>query len=76
MAVCYRFCAILAPVWLFALVFSGVNISTAWHDMVFGFARFIDNETVIVAVNFAHSDADFYVDCSPLAKIYTDDDVV
>lgn len=44
--------------------------------MVFGFARFIDTEVVVVAINFAHSDADFYVDCSPLAKIFTDKELV
>eukprot|EP00026_Physarum_polycephalum_P000161 Phypoly_transcript_00161.p1 GENE.Phypoly_transcript_00161~~Phypoly_transcript_00161.p1 ORF type:complete len:2059 (-),score=306.68 Phypoly_transcript_00161:106-6282(-) len=49
---------------------------TAWHDMVFGFARFLEGEAIIVAINFAHNDADFYVDCSPLAKIFTDDQVI
>ena len=44
--------------------------------MVFGFARFLEGEAIIVAINFNHSDADFYVDCSPLSKIFTDDEVV
>jgi hypothetical protein len=44
--------------------------------MVFGFARFLEGEAIIVAINFAHNDADFYIDCSPLAKIFIDDQVV
>lgn len=44
--------------------------------MVFGFARFLEGEAIIVAINFAHNDADFYVDCSPLTKIFNDDNLV
>ncbi|KAF2075592.1 hypothetical protein CYY_003097 [Polysphondylium violaceum] len=46
-----------------------------WHDRVFGFARFSGNEIAIIAINFDNHDTEFYVDCSPLAKIATQDTI-
>jgi len=46
-----------------------------WHDRVFGFARFSGNEIAIIAINFDNHDTEFYVDCSPLAKIATEDTI-
>ncbi|KAM9964867.1 hypothetical protein ACTFIW_004659 [Dictyostelium discoideum] len=49
--------------------------ATGWHDRVFGFARFSGNEVAIIAINFDNTDTEFYVDCSPLAKICSDDTI-
>ncbi|EFA80962.1 alpha amylase domain-containing protein [Heterostelium album PN500] len=42
-----------------------------WHDRVFGFARFSGEELAIIAINFDNHETEFYVDCSPLARIST-----
>ncbi|GAM27650.1 hypothetical protein SAMD00019534_108260 [Acytostelium subglobosum LB1] len=45
--------------------------AAGWHDRVFGFARFSGDELAIIAINFDNHDTEFYVDCSPLARIST-----
>eukprot|EP01133_Synstelium_polycarpum_P007805 gene7805-9157_t len=50
--------------------------ASGWHERVFGFARFSGDELAIIAINFDNHDTEFYVDCSPLARVSTSEETI
>lgn len=43
-----------------------------WHDRVFSFARFEDDQMSVIAINFNDVDSIFYIDFNPLKELFCD----